>query len=113
MSRISQPPAPRTLLAAAIAVAATLTACSAPGDSDKGGSSDSGPIKIAVVDARSGQLSSLGDWEYKGAKLAVDEWNKKGGINGRKIELKSFDDQETRPRAPTWPARSPASTTSR
>lgn len=93
MSRISQPPAPRTLLAAAIAVAATLTACSAPGDSDKGGSSDSGPIKIAVVDARSGQLSSLGDWEYKGAKLAVDEWNKKGGINGRKIELKSFDDQ--------------------
>ncbi|MFF3420501.1 ABC transporter substrate-binding protein [Streptomyces sp. NPDC002698] len=93
MSRISPPSAPRTLLAAAIAVAATLTACSAPGDSDKSGSSDSGPIKIAVVDARSGQLSSLGDWEYKGAKLAVDEWNKKGGINGRKIQLKSFDDQ--------------------
>ncbi|MFF3615200.1 ABC transporter substrate-binding protein [Streptomyces sp. NPDC002580] len=93
MSRISQPSAPRTLLAAAIAVAATLTACSAPGDSDKSGSSDSGPIKIAVVNARSGQLSSLGDWEYKGAKLAVDEWNKKGGINGRKIQLKSFDDQ--------------------
>jgi branched-chain amino acid transport system substrate-binding protein len=93
MSRISQPSAPRTLFAAAIAVAATLTACSAPGDSDKSGSSDSGPIKIAVVDARSGQLSSLGGWEYKGAKLAVDEWNKKGGINGRNIELKSFDDQ--------------------
>lgn len=93
MSRISQPSAPRTLLAAAIAVAATLTACSAPGDSDKSGSSDSGPIKIAVINARSGQLSSLGDWEYKGAKLAVDEWNKKGGINGRKIQLKSFDDQ--------------------
>ncbi|MEY2243794.1 ABC transporter substrate-binding protein [Streptomyces sp. BF23-18] len=93
MSRISQPSAPRTLLAAAIAVAATLTACGAPGDSDKSGSSDSGPIKIAVINARSGQLSSLGDWEYKGAKLAVDEWNKKGGINGRKIQLKSFDDQ--------------------
>lgn len=93
MSRISQPSAPHTLLAAAIAAAAALTACSAPGDSDKGGSSDSGPIKIAVVNARSGQLSSLGDWEYKGAKLAVDEWNKKGGINGRTIQLKSFDDQ--------------------
>ncbi|MFF8532075.1 ABC transporter substrate-binding protein [Streptomyces sp. SAS_267] len=93
MSRISQPSAPRTLLAAAIAVAATLTACGAPGDSDKSGSSDSGPIKIAVINARSGQLSSLGDWEHKGAKLAVDEWNKKGGINGRKIQLKSFDDQ--------------------
>ncbi|WP_086728438.1 ABC transporter substrate-binding protein [Streptomyces carpinensis] len=93
MSRISQPSAPRTLLAAAIAVAAALTACSAPGDSGKSGGSSSGPIKIAVIDARSGQLSSLGNWEYKGAKLAVDEWNKKGGINGRKIQLKSFDDQ--------------------
>lgn len=71
-----------------------LAACSAPGDSGSDDSgSDSGPIKIAVVDARSGQLSSLGDWEWKGAKLAVDEWNKKGGIDGRKIQIKSFDDQ--------------------
>ncbi|MFG3295239.1 ABC transporter substrate-binding protein [Streptomyces sp. NPDC048179] len=88
MNRSLRPVAPLlvTLLA--------LAACSAPGDSGSGDSkSDSGPIKIAVVDARSGQLSSLGDWEYKGAKLAVDEWNKKGGINGRKIQLKSFDDQ--------------------
>ncbi|MES5823151.1 ABC transporter substrate-binding protein [Streptomyces sp. RG80] len=71
-----------------------LAACSAPGDSGSDDTkSDSGPIKIAVVDARSGQLSSLGDWEWKGAKLAVDEWNEKGGIDGRKIQIKSFDDQ--------------------
>ncbi|WP_405719865.1 ABC transporter substrate-binding protein [Streptomyces sp. NBC_01537] len=75
------------------ALAVALTACSAPGDSGDDTKASTGPIKIAVVDAQSGQLSSLGDWEYKGAKLAVDEWNKKGGIDGRKIQLKLFDDQ--------------------
>jgi branched-chain amino acid transport system substrate-binding protein len=94
MSRSPRPSAPRTMLVGAVALAAALAACSAPGDDDSGNAaSDSGPIKIAVVDARSGQLSSLGDWEWKGAKLAVDEWNKKGGIDGRKIQIKSFDDQ--------------------
>ncbi len=46
-----------------------------------------------MVDAQSGQLSSLGAWELKGARLAVDEWNKAGGINGRQIQLGVFDDQ--------------------
>jgi branched-chain amino acid transport system substrate-binding protein len=76
------------------ALAVVLAAgCSAPG-SDKGSSGDdSGPIKIAVADAQSGQLSSLGAWELKGAKLAVNEWNSKGGINGRQIQLGVFDTQ--------------------
>jgi branched-chain amino acid transport system substrate-binding protein len=81
---------------AAAGVAAVLlaaTACGTPGPSKKSGSSGSGPIKIAVVDAQSGQLSSLGAWEYKGAKLAVNERNKAGGIHGRKIKLDLFDDQ--------------------
>ena len=84
----------RAMAAAAAVLALTLsTACSAPGEDDDDGGSGSGPIKIAVVDAQSGQLSSLGKWEYKGVKLAVDEWNAKGGIDGRKIELGLFDDQ--------------------
>jgi branched-chain amino acid transport system substrate-binding protein len=90
---MNRPSAPRPALVGALALAAALTACSAPGESDDKAGSDSGPIKIAVVDARSGQLSSLGEWEYKGAKLAIDEWNKKGGIDGRKIRMKSFDSQ--------------------
>jgi branched-chain amino acid transport system substrate-binding protein len=77
----------------AAGLAMLLAACSKPGNDNNKQSSGSGPIKIAVVDAQSGQLSSLGDWEYKGAKLAVGEWNKNGGINGRKIELHLFDDQ--------------------
>ena len=79
----------------AIAVLAIMFAagCSAPGSDDESSGDDSGPIKIAVVDAQSGQLSSLGAWELKGARLAVDEWNAQGGINGRQIQLDVFDDQ--------------------
>lgn len=80
--------------AAALGVLLAASACSAPGDSSSDDAdSSSGPIKIAVVDAQSGQLASLGDWEAKGAKLAVKEWNKKGGIDGRQIKLTVFDDQ--------------------
>lgn len=78
-------------LPAALAVAVS-TACSAPGSNSSSNSSNEGPIKIAVVNAQSGQLSSLGQWEWKGAKLAADQWNAKGGINGRKIQLDVFDD---------------------
>jgi len=78
----------------AVTVTALVAACSAPGQkSDSTSGKDSGPIKIALVDAQSGQLSSLGAWELKGAKLAVGEWNKAGGINGRQIQLDVFDDQ--------------------
>ncbi|MET0416599.1 MAG: ABC transporter substrate-binding protein, partial [Actinoplanes sp.] len=54
---------------------------------------DTGPIKIAIANAQSGQLSSLGAWELKGAKLAIDEWNRNGGVNGRQIEVGVFDSQ--------------------
>jgi branched-chain amino acid transport system substrate-binding protein len=76
---------------AAVAIGAG-SACSAPGSSSSTPADTSGPIKIAVVDAQSGQLSSLGAWESKGAKLAVDQWNAKGGVNGRKVQLDVFDD---------------------
>jgi branched-chain amino acid transport system substrate-binding protein len=81
--------------AAAISVlfVALAAGCSAPGGDKESSGDGSGPIKIAVADAQSGQLSSLGAWELKGAKLAVGEWNAKGGINGRQIELGVFDSQ--------------------
>jgi branched-chain amino acid transport system substrate-binding protein len=76
---------------------ATLaTACSAPGasSSSSGGSSGSGPIKFALIDAQSGQYSSLGKWEHNGVQLAVDEVNGKGGVcGGRQMSLTQFDDQ--------------------
>src|SRR5215510_10621724 len=82
-----------TVATLAAAATAALAACSAPGSTTQSSGSDTGPIKIAIVDAQSGQLSSLGAWELKGAKLAVDEWNKAGGVNGRQVQLDVFDDQ--------------------
>src|SRR4051812_18326903 len=82
------------LLAGTTLLALALTACSAPGEKKNDDSQPAaGPIKLALVDAQSGQLSSLGAWELKGAKLAVEEWNKAGGVNGRQIQLDVFDDQ--------------------
>jgi len=83
----------KRLVLSAAALALATSACAAPGSSSSNQESSEGPVKIAVVNAQSGQLSSLGQWEWKGAKLAADEWNAKGGINGRKIELELFDDQ--------------------
>jgi branched-chain amino acid transport system substrate-binding protein len=90
---MSQQRTKRLVLSAAALALAAGTACAAPGSSSSEQENTDGPIKIAVVNAQSGQLSSLGQWEWKGAKLAADEWNAKGGINGRQIELELFDDQ--------------------
>jgi branched-chain amino acid transport system substrate-binding protein len=51
------------------------------------------PIKIAIINPQTGDFSSLGQWEHKGVKLAVDEANAAGGVHGRPIELSIFDDQ--------------------
>jgi branched-chain amino acid transport system substrate-binding protein len=82
------------LLAGTTLLALALTACSAPGEKKNDNAKPAaGPVKLALVDAQSGQLSSLGAWELKGAKLAVEEWNKAGGVGGRQIQLDVFDDQ--------------------
>ncbi len=77
---------------AAVAAAGALVACSPPGSNNQANTNTGGPVKIALVDAQSGQSSALGGWELKGAKLAVSEWNAAGGINGRQIQLDVFDD---------------------
>ncbi|UUT36182.1 ABC transporter substrate-binding protein [Microbacterium elymi] len=83
-----------TLLAGAAALGMLLAGCAAPGQ-NKGAaeSGGTGPIKVAIVNAQSGQLSSLGDWEYKGVKMAFDELNDAGGIDGRQIKYTLYDDQ--------------------
>lgn len=83
----------RPIIVATAGLALILTGCSVPGQKTTDSSSSSGAIKIAVVDAQSGQLSSLGAWEYKGVKLAFDQVNAAGGINGRQVKLTSYDDQ--------------------
>jgi len=51
------------------------------------------PIKIGVVMPLSGSCALEGNYVLDAIKLAVEETNKKGGINGRKIEIIAEDDK--------------------
>lgn len=55
--------------------------------------SGSETIKIGVAGAHSGDLASYGLPSVNAAKLVVEEYNAKGGIRGKKIELIIVDDQ--------------------
>jgi branched-chain amino acid transport system substrate-binding protein len=55
------------------------------------------PLKIGVVAALTGPQAEGGLYKIQGAKLAVEEINKAGGLLGRQIELVIEDDQTTNP----------------
>jgi branched-chain amino acid transport system substrate-binding protein len=55
------------------------------------------PLKIGMVTSVTGPLAESGLYRIQGAKLAVEEINKAGGLLGRQIELVIEDDQTTNP----------------
>ena len=58
------------------------------------GCAEKGPktIRIGVAGAHSGDLASYGLPSVKAAELVVEDWNAKGGVLGKKIELVVEDD---------------------
>lgn len=54
---------------------------------------DKEPYKIGAIFSVTGVGSFLGEPEKKTALMIVDEVNKKGGINGHRIELIVYDDE--------------------
>ena len=48
-------------------------------------------IKIGLVGSISGDQKAWGDDEFAGAKMAVDEFNEAGGVNGKKVEIVQGD----------------------
>jgi branched-chain amino acid transport system substrate-binding protein len=97
-------------LALALALAGAATGC-VSGDSDdassgsgSGSGSGSSPssgetIRIGMVMSTSGPAATLGEFQARGAELAVEEINATGGIDGRKVELIARDDQSDPERA--------------
>ena len=57
-----------------------------------GGSGDTGPITLGMLIPQSGSEAATGPYMKNAAQLAVDEINGKGGVLGRKLELKVADD---------------------
>jgi branched-chain amino acid transport system substrate-binding protein len=78
-------------IAAAVLVVALAPGCS--GSAPGGDHPARAPVRLAIINPQTGDFSPLGKWEHKGVKLAVDEANAAGGVNGHRIELAVFDDQ--------------------
>ncbi|WP_158555788.1 ABC transporter substrate-binding protein [Peribacillus glennii] len=64
-----------------------LTAC---GGKEAGGG-DSDTLEIGALFPLSGDLALLGEESFRGAELAVEEINKNGGIDGKKVKLVKGD----------------------
>lgn len=84
----------RHLAAALIAVAAALAA---------GCNGDSGvaPVRIGVAGPITGDQAKNGEDLVQGTTLAMDEWNAKGGVLGRRVEMVVRDDEHSPAKAKT------------
>jgi branched-chain amino acid transport system substrate-binding protein len=74
-----------TVLALLIVASMVLTAC--------GGAGGGGTIKIGLLSPLSGAVPTFGLSTQEGVQMAVKEWNAKGGILGKQIELIVADSQ--------------------
>jgi len=85
---------------AIVAAALSMAACEkkqAPQPPQASGSAPAATVGEAIVLGHVGSLTgneaTFGDSTDKGLKLAVEEANAKGGVKGKRIELKTYDNQ--------------------
>jgi branched-chain amino acid transport system substrate-binding protein len=55
------------------------------------------PITFGMMTESTGPSSEAGIYQANGAKLAIDEINKAGGVLGRQLEVRNEDNQSTNP----------------
>lgn len=93
----------RTLLGATAAVAVIgATGCSAKPGGAGGGSAVTGDtIKLGINYELSGAVATYGQASVDGIKMAIDEVNAAGGVQGKKIELVSYDNKSDAAEATT------------
>ncbi len=83
-------------VAGVTALVAALGGSSAFGGSSATGAATKGnPIKIGVLTSLTGNFAPWGIQFRAGAALAVNEINRKGGVNGRLLNISVGDDQST------------------
>src|SRR6185312_1723314 len=82
------------LVTATVAAAMCVAASGCGGSTDASGSTQvKKTLRVALIGPQSGQLASLGDWDYKGVTLAAKQINAAGGAGGLKIQITRMDDQ--------------------
>ncbi|MBU5669737.1 ABC transporter substrate-binding protein [Peptoniphilus sp. MSJ-1] len=79
-------------LFAVMSLAVLLTACGG-GDKAASAPADSDVIKIGGIVPKTGAAAVYGNTTDNGIKLAVEEINANGGINGKQVEYVSEDDK--------------------
>lgn len=77
----------------ALTVTLAATAFAGCGSSDNKAADDKNVFKIGGIGPTTGDAAAYGDAVEKASKLAVEEINKDGGINGNKVEFKYEDDE--------------------
>src|SRR6185312_2450942 len=76
----------------AVTALGTLSSCLAePGVTDK-------TVKIGILGSLTGPFAIFGTGNLSGATIAFEEANTAGGINGRKLEWISLDDESSPPK---------------
>lgn len=84
-SKFLPPRVPALLLAAAAALASPAFA------------QQSEPVRIGMTSALTGPYNEFGEGNRRAVELAVEQWNAKGGINGRKIVIAEMLDDQLNP----------------
>lgn len=74
-------------LAILAVIGISLTGC------QKSQDSQAATIKIGMAGAQTGSDGQIGLSMLNGSKIAIDEWNAKGGVLGKKIETIALDDE--------------------
>ncbi len=65
----------------------------APAAAAPQGGAATAKIRFGHVGSMTGQEATFGDSTDKGIKLAIEELNAKGGLKGKQVDLKTYDDQ--------------------
>lgn len=87
-----------SMLVAGVLLLGTLTGCTKAETSDQ---NTDDPIKVALVGPMTGSAAQYGEQFKRGVELFVEEYNEKGGFEGREIEVTTFDDKNDAKEAAT------------
>jgi len=84
-------------VAVVVALAISMAACgggsTGGGGATTGGGDDAGPIKIGMLGPYTGGVAEYGLAVRDGAMLYIEQRNAAGGVNGREIEVFTYDDE--------------------
>ncbi|WP_313128178.1 ABC transporter substrate-binding protein [Anaerocolumna sp.] len=77
-----------------------LTGCGKKGSTETGSSSDD-TIKIAVAAPMTGDNAEYGQGFLNAANMMAEEWNAKGGVLGKQVDIVPYDDKNSSEEAAT------------